>query len=75
MNLTGKRVKAGTPPDEIIPLLVEQITSPVLWEASVKCMVKDGMNEFFEIGPMKQLKAMMKRIDQKTWEKTTNIDV
>jgi len=75
MNYTGKCIKAGTPPEEILPLLANQLTNPVLWEPSVKLMIQDGMNEFFEIGPMKQLKAMMKRIDPKAWEKTTNIDV
>jgi [acyl-carrier-protein] S-malonyltransferase len=75
MNFTGKRLKAGSPPEEIVPLLSKQLTSPVLWEPSVRCMIDDGMNEFFEIGPMKQLKAMMKRIEPKMWEKTTNIDV
>lgn len=75
MNFTGKRLKAGTPPSEIVPLLSKQLTNTVLWEPSVKLMIEDGMNEFYEIGPMKQLKAMMKRIDAKMWEKTTNVDV
>lgn len=75
MNVTGQKIKAGTPPSEIVPLLAKQLTNPVLWEPSVRLMVSDGMNEFYEIGPMKQLKAMMKRINPKMWEKTTNIDV
>jgi len=56
----------------------KQLTSCVLWEDSVKAMLKefgDGKGEFFECGPMKQMKAMMKRIDQNAWKRTTNIDV
>mmetsp|Transcript_58849 Transcript_58849/g.136998 ORF Transcript_58849/g.136998 Transcript_58849/m.136998 type:complete len:485 (+) Transcript_58849:83-1537(+) len=75
MNFTGKKIKAGTPPSEIIPLLGKQLCSPVQWEPSVHLMIKDGMTEFFEVGPMKQLKAMMKRIDPTMWNSTTNIEV
>jgi len=75
MNFTGKKIRAGTSPEDLLPLLAQQLTNPVLWEPSVKCMIDDGMDEFYEIGPMKQLKAMMKRINPKMWENTTNIDV
>jgi len=75
VNYTGKRIKAGTSPDELAPLLANQLTNPVLWEPLIRNTIKDGMNEYYEIGPMKQLKAMMKRIDPKMWEKTSNIDV
>lgn len=75
MNFTGKKIKAGTPPAEIVPLLAQQLCSAVLWEPSVRLMIKDGLTEFYEVGPMKQLKAMMKRIDQGAWSSTTNVDV
>eukprot|EP00933_Yihiella_yeosuensis_P033485 TRINITY_DN27190_c0_g1_i1.p1 TRINITY_DN27190_c0_g1~~TRINITY_DN27190_c0_g1_i1.p1 ORF type:complete len:486 (-),score=125.14 TRINITY_DN27190_c0_g1_i1:75-1532(-) len=75
MNVTGKKIKAGTPPAEFVPLLGQQLCSAVLWEPSVRLMIKDGLTEFYEVGPMKQLKAMMKRIDQGMWSSTTNVDV
>jgi len=75
MNVTGKKVKAGTPPLEFVPLLGKQLCSAVLWEPSVRLMLKDGLTEFYEVGPMKQLKAMMKRIDQNAWNNTTNVSV
>eukprot|EP00931_Biecheleriopsis_adriatica_P120021 TRINITY_DN95173_c0_g1_i1.p1 TRINITY_DN95173_c0_g1~~TRINITY_DN95173_c0_g1_i1.p1 ORF type:complete len:493 (-),score=156.76 TRINITY_DN95173_c0_g1_i1:48-1526(-) len=75
MNVTGKKIKAGTPPADFVPLLGKQLCSPVLWEPSVRLMIKDGLDEFYEVGPMKQLKAMMKRIDQSMWGSTTNCDV
>merc|ERR1712125_113478 len=43
MNVTGKKVKAGTPPADFIPLLADQICSQVLWEPSVRLMIRDGL--------------------------------
>merc|ERR1712039_1161567 len=63
MNSTASPIKPGTPPKEIVELMKKQLTSPVLWEPSVRAMIKDGVSEFYEVGPMKQIKAMMKRID------------
>jgi len=75
MNATAEPVPPGTPPEMIVELLKKQLTSPVLWESSVRAMIKAGVTEFYEIGPMKQLKAMMKRIDAKIWNNTSNIEV
>jgi [acyl-carrier-protein] S-malonyltransferase len=75
MNRTGLKVPKGTPPTDIVSLLGEQLTNPVLWHDSVEKMISDGMTEFYEVGPMKQLKAMMKRINPDVWKNTTNIDV
>merc|ERR1712061_839068 len=75
MNANAQPVKPGTNPKEIVELLKKQLTSPVLWEPSVRAMIKDGVSEFYEVGPMKQIKAMMKRIDSKIWGSTLNIDV
>jgi len=76
MNVTGKSISAGTPPAEIIDLLSNQLTSCVEWDASMRAMIIDGgIKEFYECGPMKQLKAMMKRIDMKAWQATVNVSV
>merc|ERR1712151_512917 len=75
LNRTGKKVEAGTSPAIFGPLLAEQLVSPVLWHDSVDRMIASGIDEFYEVGPMKQLKAMMKRINQKMWNNTVNIDV
>lgn len=74
-NLTGRKIPAGTPPSEIIPMLADQLTSCVLWEPSVRAMIGDGVTEFYECGPMKQLKAMMKRIDAEAFKNTNSVDV
>lgn len=75
MNATAKPLPPGTDPKEIVELLKKQLTSPVLREPSVRAMISSGITEFYEVGPMKQLKAMMKRIDPKTWQSTVNIEV
>jgi len=75
MNCTGGPVRAGSSPHAIIPLLVRQMTEPVLWETSVKGMIKGGVSEFYEVGPMKQLKSMMKRIDNGAWSKTISLEI
>mmetsp|Transcript_23933 Transcript_23933/g.43571 ORF Transcript_23933/g.43571 Transcript_23933/m.43571 type:complete len:85 (+) Transcript_23933:2-256(+) len=75
MNTSGKKVTPATPISEITDLMGKQLTSCVLWEPSVKEMIKDGITTFYECGPMKQLKAMMKRIDADSFSRTTTVDV
>merc|ERR1712032_326915 len=75
MNATGDAVKAGTNPKVICDNLKKQMTQRVLWEPAVRGMIKEGVTEFYEVGPMKQIKAMMKRIDSKAWGATTNVEV
>lgn len=74
-NATAEPVQAGGSVATIVDNLKKQLTSPVLWEPSMQKMIKTGITEYYECGPMKQLKAMMKRIDQKVWKTTYNIDV
>lgn len=75
MNVTGSYRRAGTDPREINMDLTAQVSSPVLWQAAVEEMIKQGITDFYECGPMKQMKAMMKRIDTAAWEKTKNYNV
>jgi [acyl-carrier-protein] S-malonyltransferase len=45
-------------------LLVDQVCSPVLWDASIQQMVASGVTRFVEIGPGKVLAGLVKRIDK-----------
>jgi [acyl-carrier-protein] S-malonyltransferase len=48
-------------PSLIKELLIEQITSPVLWYQSTKWMYDQGVRDFVEIGPGKVLQGLLKR--------------
>ncbi len=50
-------------PEEIKKNLLEQVSGSVLWEDSVRLMVKDGIDTFIEIGPGTVLKGLLRRID------------
>jgi [acyl-carrier-protein] S-malonyltransferase len=50
-------------PVEIKKNLTNQVASSVLWEDSVRFMIQSGVTAFFEIGPAKVLKGLIKRID------------
>jgi [acyl-carrier-protein] S-malonyltransferase len=51
-------------PDDFGPLLLRQLTNPVLWEASIRSMVADGIERFVEIGPKRVLRNLLRRIDR-----------
>jgi len=75
MNATAEPCHVGTDPKIIVDLLKKQLTSPVLWEPSMRAMINAGVSEYFEVGPQKHLKAMMKRIDPKVFNSTTSLDI
>jgi [acyl-carrier-protein] S-malonyltransferase len=64
--------KTHEDPDEIRELLIRQVLSPVMWEDSIRAMLDDGFDEFYEIGPGKVLKGLMKRINRKISCETVN---
>ena len=59
-NVTAKPV---TEKEKIKDLLYQQVTSPVRWEETIKNMIEDGFEEFYEIGPGKVLQGLVKRIN------------
>jgi len=48
---------------EVVPSLVDQVTSPVLWEDSVRRMIAEGVSAFIEVGPGKVLAGLIRRIE------------
>jgi len=59
-------------PDSIRENLVRQVVSPVLWEDSMRAMLAQGVDEFYEIGPGRVLRGLLKRIDRKVTCHTIN---
>jgi [acyl-carrier-protein] S-malonyltransferase len=49
-------------PSEIANLLARQLTSPVMWQQSVRFMVGEGVGAFVEVGPGNVLCGLAKRI-------------
>jgi len=51
-------------PGDIRERLVEQVTSSVLWEQSMRLLLAQGFTRFIELGPGTALSGFMKRIDK-----------
>jgi [acyl-carrier-protein] S-malonyltransferase len=60
--------------DRVREILIRQVTQPVLWEDCVREMLAQGCTQFYEIGPGKVLKSLLKRIDRKIECQTINDD-
>ena len=54
-----------TDPDEIRGLLVRQVLHPVLWEQTIRGLLADGCDRFYEIGPGRVLAGLLKRVQRK----------
>jgi [acyl-carrier-protein] S-malonyltransferase len=52
-------------PDDLRSTLVRQVLQGVRWEDSMRRMLADGFDTFYEIGPGRVLTGLMKRIDRK----------
>jgi len=59
---SGQAVKKG---------LVKQLTCPLLWQKCMERLFREGIEDFYEIGPGRVLTGLMKRIDRK--RKVVNI--
>lgn len=76
MNASGEAVSS---PGVIKDLLAAQVSSPVLWEESVKRLASEGFKDYLEVGPGQVLSGLIRRIlpgcrvdhveDEKTLEK------
>jgi [acyl-carrier-protein] S-malonyltransferase len=52
-------------PEEIRQLLIRQVVSPVRWEESMRRLLAMGCDRFYEVGPGRVLRGLLKRIDRK----------
>ncbi|MCR4430139.1 MAG: ACP S-malonyltransferase [Tepidanaerobacteraceae bacterium] len=49
---------------DIKMLLIKQVSSPVLWEDSIRKMIENGVDTFVEVGPGKALTGFVKKVDK-----------
>lgn len=60
-NISGSYVKSKT---DVKDILKRQVMSSVLWEDSIRTMIKDGVDTFIEVGPGKTLTTFIRKIDR-----------
>lgn len=53
----------NTSRERIVKLLIQQVSTPVRWEESVRLMISRAIKRFVEVGPGKVLLGLMKRVD------------
>lgn len=62
--VTNVEAKPNADAARIVPLLVEQVTSPVRWIECVQELVRQGATRMVEVGPGRVLSGLVKRIDK-----------
>lgn len=60
--ITNVKAKVLKDKEEVIPILVKQVSNSVLWQDSVELMIEGDVSTFVEIGPGKTLTSFIKRI-------------
>ena len=58
-NVTAKPYESI---EQVRPLLVQQVTSPVRWEQSIRYLLAEGFEAFIEVGPGTTLSQFIRRI-------------
>ncbi|CAG9461448.1 unnamed protein product [Pedinophyceae sp. YPF-701] len=71
-NVTGRPFESA---EEIRALLRRQVVQPVMWEDSVRYLLGERKTEMYELGPGKQVRAMVKRLDTTAWKGMKNVEV
>jgi [acyl-carrier-protein] S-malonyltransferase len=51
-------------PEEIRQILVRQVLQPVLWEDSMRNLIQQGFDQFYEVGPGRGLRTLLRKIDR-----------
>lgn len=51
-------------PEEIRQLLIRQVIEPVRWEDSMRYLIGEGFDSFYEVGPGRVLRGLLRRIER-----------
>jgi len=72
---SGTSCEPFTTPDHIKSLLVRQLVEPVNWMKTIQNIFKEYRKDstIYEVGPGKQLRSMISRIDRKLLNNFTNL--
>jgi [acyl-carrier-protein] S-malonyltransferase len=62
--VTNVEARPNADAARIVPLLVEQVTSPVRWIECIEELVRQGVTRLVEVGPGKVLSGLAKRVDR-----------
>ncbi len=62
--VTNVEAKPNADAGRVVPLLLEQVTSPVRWIECVEELARLGVTRMVEVGPGKVLSGLAKRIDK-----------
>ena len=68
-NVTADVTKKGSRERD---LLIEQVTAPVRWVESMRCMIDRGVGTFVEVGPGRVLGGLLRQIDRA--QKCVNVE-
>jgi [acyl-carrier-protein] S-malonyltransferase len=52
-------------PEEIRGLLIKQVLHQVRWEDSMRYLLDEGFDQFYEVGPGRVLRGLLRRIERK----------
>jgi len=57
--------RAHDDPEEIRQLLIRQVLHRVRWEESMRHLIAECFDSFYEVGPGRVLRGLLRRIDRK----------
>lgn len=65
-TLANINAKYYTDADSVRDGLAKQLTQSILWQKSMECLLEEGIEKYYEIGPGRVLTSLMKKINRKT---------
>ena len=52
-------------PEDVRQLLIQQVIHPVRWEDSMRYLLGEGFDQFYEVGPGRVLRGLLRRVERK----------
>mmetsp|Transcript_12624 Transcript_12624/g.33998 ORF Transcript_12624/g.33998 Transcript_12624/m.33998 type:complete len:359 (+) Transcript_12624:93-1169(+) len=63
LNQSGRRVPPGKPPQAFADALMSHLSEPIQWESCVTQMMSWGIRQFYECGPNRSIRFMMRHYE------------